>query len=150
MSSGAPGVLLNSTVLLDKSIHRPCPEVEHVWGLPNRTLNEVTLYQSLWVDSGFEWYEEIHRNRKLLTTWTCLVSSEWTTYPRQTRTTEGQAVVEDPGVGTTMTNVSSEPTSPVVVSRTGGGYTSVVRRRRRAVSEESIETVICEVYLWGG
>lgn len=67
-SSGVLGV--NSTVPLDKSLHRPRLEIEHTSGLPNRTLTDVTSYRSLRVGSP-ERYEETHRNGEPLTVWIC-------------------------------------------------------------------------------
>lgn len=40
------GVPVNSTVSLDKSLHRPCPKVGRDSGLPKHTLPDVTSYLS--------------------------------------------------------------------------------------------------------
>lgn len=47
------------------------PEIGHVSGLPNRVFVDVTSCRSLHAGDS-EWYEEVHRNWKQLTTWTCL------------------------------------------------------------------------------
>lgn len=89
-------VPVTSTLPLEKHIHRPCPEVEHVSSLPNHTPVDTTSYRSLrvWVS---EWCEEIYWDRKRLTVWNCLVPWERVTCPGQTILVEGETWEKTPG-----------------------------------------------------
>lgn len=112
------GVPVSSTVPPTESLHSLRRSVNHISGLSNYALGDITSSQSL---SG-ERPSLTRVSSKIgipLTTWSRDVPLEWIVYAGQVVLVGNQTTGEDPGVGPMWTNLPSETKGPLgVISKT--------------------------------